>query len=60
MNVDIIISIKNLLAILITKQFFIGIVVGIFLTIVSFIALCFYWEAHPLTDCDSCIESATP
>ena len=50
---------KNILLKLLTKQFLIGIIVGFFLAVASFIALCFYWEAHPLTDCDSCIESTT-
>ena len=50
---------KELLSRLLTKQFFIGIVFGFFLTIVTFYAVCLYWEAHPDTDCDSCIESTT-
>jgi len=51
---------KNLLSKLLTKQFFIGIVVGFFLTIVALYTLCLYWEAHPDTGYDSCIEGTTP
>lgn len=51
---------KNLLSELFTKQFFIGIVVGFFLTIAAIWSLLSYWEAHPSTDCNSCIEGTTP
>ena len=51
---------KEKLKWLCTKQFFIGIVTGILLFIGSFMALAFYWEAHPWTDCDSCMEGTTP
>lgn len=51
---------RKYLSQLFTKQFFIGIVVGVLLTILAFYTLCLYWEAHPETDCDTCIEGTTP
>ena len=49
---------KDLLLKLFAKQFFIGIVVGFFITIALFVAICY--EMPNQTDCDSCIEGTTP
>lgn len=51
---------KKILSKLFTKQFFIGIVVGAFLTIAAFYTLCLYWETYPQTDCDTCLKDTTP
>lgn len=51
---------KEKLAWLCTKQFFIGVLTGFLLFIGILFALASYAESHPGTDCDSCIEGNTP
>lgn len=51
---------KEKLAWLCTKQFFIGVLTGLLLFISLFMALIFYAGSHSETDCDSCIEGTTP
>lgn len=38
----------------------IGIVISFFLMIATFWTVLLYWEKHPETDCDACLENVTP
>jgi hypothetical protein len=41
-------------------RFWTGFIMGTLFTIAMFYSMAYWFETHPLGDCDACIESTTP